>query len=503
MRQYSITILPAGAVILADENTMLLDALRKGGFQPDAPCGGKGTCGKCRVDADGQTVLACQTPITRDMTVRLPEKQKSNILTNGIGQKIVPDGKHRYVIAIDVGTTTVVTFLLDGRSGALLSSASMLNPQTQFGADVISRIQYVMTTGSAELKEAIGQALSALVVEACAKAGITPNEVTAAAIVGNTAMHHLMLGIDPTSMTTPPYMPKVFEALSFPAAGFLPIAKDGEIRILPNIAGFVGADTVGCIAATAFDERDKLTLMIDIGTNGEMVLGDKNRRIACSTAAGPAFEGAKIFCGMRGAVGAIDKVSAEGGRLCCSVIGGGAAKGICGSGLLDAVAVMLELGMITESGRMDEGSFDPALWTSADGCKAVRLMDDVVLTQKDVREVQLAKAALRAGIELMAKQLGRKVEQIETVYLAGAFGNYLRPASACAIGLIPPVLLDWIVPVGNAAGEGAKMSALSAAQFDRAKLLAKNTEFLELASLAEFQDCFVDCLSFEEDEDDE
>ena len=184
------------------------------------------------------------------------------------------------------------------------------------------------------------------------------------------------------------------------------------------------------------------------------------------------------------------------------MIGGGSARGICGSGLLDAVAVLLKLGMISGSGHMEKGSCNPALWTSADGCAAVRLRDDVVLTQKDIREVQLAKAAIRAGIELMLKQFGRRAEDIETVYLAGAFGNFLRPSSACAIGMIPPVLLDRIVPIGNAAGEGAKMSALSQNEFERVAQLAEGTQFLELASLPEFQDCYVDYLSFEGDEED-
>ena len=261
----------------------------------------------------------------------------------------------------------------------------------------------------------------------------------------------------------------------------------GKARILPNIAGFVGGDTVGCMISTRFDQQEDLTLLIDIGTNGEMVLGNKHRRIACSTAAGPAFEGAKISCGMRGAEGAVDHVWLEQGKIRYHVIGDTEPKGLCGSGLLDLVAVLLDLEIISESGRMKGKQYPPC--------------SNVVLTQKDVREVQLAKAAIRAGIELMAQRMGVQVSDIQKVYLAGAFGNYMNPASACRIGLIPPVLLDKIKPIGNAAGEGAKLCALSRAEFTYSQTLAKETEFLELASLPGFQDCYIDALEFSEEEE--
>ena len=227
--------------------------------------------------------------------------------------------------------------------------------------------------------------------------------------------------------------------------------------------------------------------MIDIGTNGEMVLGNKHRRIACSTAAGPAFEGAKIECGMRGAPGAVDHVTVEDGKLRFHVIGEGEAVGLCGSGLLDLIAALLETEEISESGRMESGST-----YQLEGTK-------VYLTQKDVREVQLAKAAIRAGIELMCKRMGVKVEDIRQVLLAGAFGNYLDPNSACAIGMIPPVLRERIVPIGNAAGEGARIAVLNSSEYEYSKRLAQGTEFLELASMPEFNDCYVDCLCFEEE----
>ena len=474
--RYPITFLPQNLCIGVEENTTLLQAQIVAGLRPDAPCGGKGTCGKCRVWVDGREVLACQTLVRGAMTVVTEQEKDVVILTDGLSVHTTPDGADDYVLAFDIGTTTVVAYLLDGHSGNLLARGSVMNPQSQFGADVISRIQYAMEEGGEKLSDAICRAMEDLAETVCREAGILPDAVTAAAIVGNTAMHHLLLGIDPKPLVTPPYMPAVFEAL-----------ERNTARILPNIAGFVGGDTVGCMVATRFDALEELTLLIDIGTNGEMVLGNKHRRIACSTAAGPAFEGAKISCGMRGAEGAVDHVILDKGNVSYHVIGEAAPEGLCGSGLLDLIAVLLDLEIIDESGRMEE--------------KEYTLCENVTLTQKDVREVQLAKAAIRAGIELLAEKMGVQVADIQKVYLAGAFGNYLDPASACRIGMIPPVLLDRIRPIGNAAGEGAKLCALSREEFAYSKKLAKETEFLELASLPQFQDCYVDALEFSEEED--
>ena len=476
MNQHVVTFLPAGVSVSVEAGTTLLQAQITAGLHPDAPCGGKGTCGKCRVILEGQEVLACQTAVDRAMTVFTEQPEQVKILTGGLSVDIQPDGTDRYVMAFDIGTTTLVCYLLDGIRGDLLAQGSTINPQSQFGADVISRIQQVLDGSGDVMSTIIREALSRLARETAEKAGISLDCVTASAIVGNTAMHHLLLGIDPKPLVTPPYMPAVFEALE----------RNGA-RILPNIAGFVGGDTVGCMVSTRFDQLEELTLLIDIGTNGEMVLGNKDRRIACSTAAGPAFEGAKISCGMRGAEGAVDHVWLENGTVKYHVLGEKAPEGLCGSGLLDLVAVLLDLEVLDESGYL-EG-------------KAYPLCENVTLTQKDVREVQLAKAAIRAGIELLARQMGVKVEDIQQVYLAGAFGNYMDPKSACRIGMIPPVLLDRIQPIGNAAGEGAKLCALRREEFDYAAVLAKNTEFLELASLPQFQDCYVDALEFSEEEE--
>ena len=472
MALYTVIFQPEGISLQVPEGSSLLQAQITAGLHPDAPCGGKGTCGKCRVRLDGRDVLSCQTRVDRDMEIFTGAAETVNVLTAGLQLPVQPDGTDDYVLAFDIGTTTVVAYLLDGHTGALLAQESCMNPQTQFGADVISRIQYALKTDSGEMSACIRSVMEELANRAAQKAGIALADITVSAIVGNTAMHHLMLNIDPKPLVTPPYMPRVSAAME----------KNGA-RILPNIAGFVGGDTVGCMAATRFDRQEGVNLLIDIGTNGEMVLGNKERRIACSTAAGPAFEGAKISCGMRGATGAVDHVTLENGVLQYHVLGDVPPEGLCGSGLLDLVAALLDLGVIEASGRMKG--------------KQYTLCENVVLTQKDVREVQLAKAAICAGIELLAERMGVQMEDIQKVYLAGAFGNFMNPASACRIGMIPPVLLDKIVPVGNAAGEGAKLCALSREEFVNTQHLAEETEFLELASLPDFQKRYLAALDFE------
>lgn len=497
MKTIQVTLSPSGERFAAPAGQRLLEALRQQGLPLDAPCGGKGTCGKCRVLVNGREELACQYVLAEDVEVKLPEREQVLVLT-GSGSAAA-DGKYEYVLAYDVGTTTVVAFLCDGKTGRQLSCASAVNPQSAYGADVIARIQYEMEHRDGRMATEIRACLRRLAEEAAEAADIEPEKIGLAALVGNTAMHHLLLGLDVGPLVKPPYMPSVREAMELAGVDWLPLAPGAPVRVLPNIAGFVGADTVGCMVSAAFGRREELTLLIDIGTNGEMVLGNRERRIACSTAAGPAFEGAKIRFGMRGAPGAIDHVAPEGQGLVCHVIGEGEARGICGSGLLDAVYALLRGGFVDGGGRMRPET--PGPWLTVDGQPAFLLRDGVYLTQKDIREVQLAKAAIRAGIELLLETMGRRREAVREVLLAGAFGSYLSPESACGIGMLPPELLRRVRAIGNAAGEGARQCALQEADYRRSVDLAEKTEFLELASLPAFQDCYVDCLGFEEEDE--
>ena len=415
------------------------------------------------------------------------------------------DNRPVLMAAFDIGTTTVAGYLLDGRTGEQLSTVSALNTQTEYGADVIMRANYSLEHGAEELSTNIRMLLRKLIDTLCEKTKKDPEDIYQVSVVGNTCMHHLFLGIVPDSLVHAPYNPAISQGLFFSAERFnLGIHPGGQLIVLPVIAGFVGADTVACLLAVNLEEEEKMTLMIDIGTNGEIVLGNKKHRIACSTAAGPAFEGAKIACGMRGAEGAIEHAQLVEGRLKYKVIGDGRPTGICGSGLIDLIACLLDAGVIDESGKLVEDSHVVQI---DENTKAAYLLADssesgnekpVYLSQKDIREVQLAKGAIAAGIALLTKQMGITLEEIEQVYIAGAFGNYMDPKGACRIGMLPGILKDRIIPVGNAAGEGAKLALLNKEELKRAERLARHTEFLELAALSEFQDQFVDELEFPE-----
>lgn len=599
MSEYRIRFMPQNIEITVPEGTDLLAAQIKAGLHPDAPCGGRGTCGKCLVNIVEGTPTgvqkACTTKVTCDMTVNIQSGRGHTILLEGVQRKIeiasavrsvnvtVPrcelggnlsdwkrlkmavaetasieetailpnmrlisdlyqilndndyslnvvlcgneilDLRHAedplYVMAFDIGTTTIVGYLLNAVTGEELAVSSMLNPQSQYGADVIERSNYAIADGVEELSSLVHQALNDLIARAVKKAGIAKEQIYMISVVGNTCMHHLFTGVSPKALVHAPYNPAVSECLILKASDVdIDIFPEGRVMMLPNIAGFVGADTVGVLLSTEFDKQEELSLVIDIGTNGEMVMGNRERHIACSTAAGPAFEGARIACGMRGAKGAIDHAKWENGRFTYSVIGGGKPVGICGSGLMDIVTFMLEKGLMDETGRMlDEDEYETEeaktcaprmIRVGSNQMKAFLLADEtesgngqqIYLSQKDIREVQLAKSAMAAGIALMADTLGVEIGDIRKVMIAGAFGNYMEPHSACGIGMIPAELEDRIIPVGNAAGEGARIAALNYEEYKRCQKISTECEFLELATHPDFQDTFVDLMEFPEQE---
>ncbi len=465
----------------------LLQALQKLGYAPDAPCGGNGTCGKCKVLVDGAEVLACQTPVDRDLEVTIPRSAGLQILQEGVGAAAQMDPlEEGHLLAFDIGTTSVVCYLLDGSTGEELAAVGMGNPQAVFGADVISRIRAALNGEMERLTKAIREGMTALIWQVCRESGITPADVAVVSVVGNPAMQQLFLGIRPENLAGVPFAPALTEAKAVSCGEILPVCGRAKLLIVPDISGYVGADTLGCVLATGMHEKEEMTLLVDIGTNGEMVLGNSERMIACSTAAGPALEGAQIRFGMGGAPGAIDHVWLENGEVKCSVIGGGEAKGICGSGLIDAIAVGLEMGLLNKRGRIQNDE------------RVLRLTEEIWLTQEDIRQVQLAKGAIRAGITLMAGELGLEVADIEKVRLAGAFGSYLDPKSACRIGLLPEELLGRIEAVGNAAGSGAKMLACDKKLLAVTQQLAERIEFLELASLPAFPRTFAMAMNFRE-----
>ncbi len=416
-------------------------------------------------------------------------------------------------VAVDIGTSTVAVYLVDLETGEALVTAAGQNPQTQFGADVVSRIQYANShsDGLTALRNEILATINQLIRQAVEEAGAALADVYEATIVGNTCMHHIFLGLEPRYLAESPYVPVTAEAVSTSADRLgLEINPHGNVFCLPCIAGFVGADTVGVIVASELTRRDRPTLAVDIGTNGEIALWSGERLLTASCAAGPAFEGAQIHHGMRAAPGAIDEVFVGGDDLAVHTIDDQPARGICGSGLFDATAVLLELGLIDAKGHIVDGQSCGTLSDTVAGRvggeaneRHVVLADagqsassPIVLTQRDVREIQLAKSAIRASTEMLLEMVGLKTDDLEEVLIAGAFGNFINPASALRMGLLPEVPEGKIAGIGNAAGAGAILTLVSLRERDYARQVAETAEHIELFRSSDFQDRFAEYMIF-------
>ena len=491
----NVTVLMDGreTVIPAQTGETILEALARAGIAVSAPCGGLGRCRKCAVWAtgelacedgarlDGQTVLACRTRLTGDARVRVSES-KAEILKTGVSAGEETDGEAGLGVSVDVGTTTLAAYLVERSTGRVLASDARLNPQRPHGADVISRLSFAIESeeNAALLQREILAAIDEMTRSMLERAGRAGEEIRCRALVGNTVMMHLLGGYPARPLAFAPFTP-AYTALHEKELG-------GVRTILGGcISGYVGADTLAAALACGLDERDENAMLIDIGTNGEIMLKKDGRCFACSCAAGPAFEGAHIACGTGAVAGAIDHARVENGEIVYTTIGGGEATGICGSGLIDLTAALLERGDITPMGRM---------------AGDVRLSERVYLARSDIREVQLAKAAIASGIRILAEQAGAALADIEKVYLAGGFGNFIGLDSACRIGLLPAALRAKIVPVGNAAGSGSVRLLVSEQARRRAEALRQATRCVELAATPDFNDVYTDELLFE-DEDDE
>ena len=417
-----------------------------------------------------------------------------------------------YGMAFDIGTTSVVGTLLDLTTGEALADVGGVNPQAVYGGDLMSRIAFAQFDEKklATLRAKMLNALNGFINEACAVAEVSPDNVYKIVVVGNTCMHHVLLGVDVSYVGLAPYAPVVRDPLVFPAAD-LPIkaAANAQICLLPIVAGFVGADTMACLLATRIYESDEIRALVDIGTNGEVVMGSKDKLMACSAPAGPALEGAQIRHGMRGAVGAIERVSID-GDVACAVIGDAPAIGICGSGLVDAVAKMIDAGVMDSSGllKRDGGDDLPAaladrLLQGDDGREFVLTWQDdagkdqnVTLTQTDIRQLQLAKSAIFSGIVMLQQIMDVPDDDLAELMLCGGFGNYINTESAVKIRLLPGLDLDSITYVGNAAALGAQMALLSETERNRAFELAQRIEHVALAARPDFQEIFVDGMTF-------
>ncbi|MBW1901756.1 MAG: DUF4445 domain-containing protein [Deltaproteobacteria bacterium] len=412
-----------------------------------------------------------------------------------------------YGIAVDIGTTTVVGYLINLRTGEEMAVDAMANPQIAYGADVMTRISYSLQNekNRQEIQNNIVDCINTIISNTCKSAEITTQNVAEMTIVGNTAMHHLFLGLDVKSLAGVPFAPVIHHACDEKAGQLgLSINPSANVHLLPLEGGFVGADNVGVLITTMPHQDPRLTVVIDIGTNGEIVVGNRELGLmSCSTAAGPAFEGAHIKFGMRAAPGAIEYIRIE--PETCDVdyhtIGGIQPRGICGSGIIDVVAQMLNCGVLLKNGRINTDIPTSRVRNSEDGPEFVlewadktAIGKDIVISQKDIREVQLAKSALYTGANILMKRLG--VEDVERVVLAGAFGSYVDRESAMAIGMFPECDLENVVTVGNAAGRGACMALLSRGKRAEAAEIARAVTYVELSKDPDFESIFVESTQF-------
>jgi uncharacterized 2Fe-2S/4Fe-4S cluster protein (DUF4445 family) len=415
-----------------------------------------------------------------------------------------------YGLAIDVGSTTVAGYLCSLRTGRIIGTESLMNPQVTYGDDVIARITYVMDhpDGMNKMRGAIIECLNDLIRTVTADHGLSPSDILEITLVGNTAMHHLFLGIDPRALGVSPFTPAVHRSLDIKARDLgLSVHSGANCHILPVEAGFVGADNVGVLIAEEPYRREEMVLIIDVGTNGEMVMGNKERLLSASCATGPALEGAHIRFGMRAAPGAIERIRIDPETLEVSfkIIGEErwrpevritGAKGICGSGIIDGVAELFRAGIIDHSGRFRADMATPR-FRLTDGKpefiiawpEETSLQRAITISQQDVRSVQLAKGALYAGAKLMMKRLG--IAKLDRVILAGAFGSYIDKTEAMILGMFPDCDLDHVSSVGNAAGDGARIALLNRDKRREADIAAREVEYLELTLSKEFQEEFM------------
>ncbi|OLS14134.1 MAG: ferredoxin [Promethearchaeota archaeon CR_4] len=419
--------------------------------------------------------------------------------------------QHFYGLAVDIGTTTVVGYLINLRTGQIIAIHSFLNPQTAHGEDVVTRLDFAAKNdGLKKLQTLIIDGINSIIHHTCDKAGIDPQNLAEITIVGNTAMHHLFLGLDARYLALAPFPPVVQQSLDVPAKDLkLNVPSGCNVHLLPNIAGYVGADTCGVILAAALEQQEKFTLTIDIGTNGELVLGDKHLLVAGSCAAGSALEGAQIGAGMRAAPGAIERVRIDPETLAVeyTTIEGEPPIGICGSGIIDLIAELLRAKILTRSGRfnfklttaVERGLLRPQNgdWEFVLTPKAYTgISRDIIITQEDVRQVQLAKGAFYAGSILLLNNLSRSPADIQQLNLAGAFGSYIDKKNARFIGMIPDVELGKIFQIGNAAGVGSRYALINREMRERIDTVAHHVRYVELTTRPEFASEYARAMYF-------
>jgi len=559
-----IKIYRSGALVCEVEGRpgqTLHQCLNDAGVVLDAPCGGQGKCGKClvRLEKHGKQVLACKTQVNGDMEIYLPDVANMKIADGGAAKnargqasstQTPPDGipicsssastqtpqsnssvcspsgsaqmsysntqptstypqtpgaaTNRLGVAMDIGTTTVVAHLTDLETGKRLATASGVNAQRPYGADVISRIKYCIENGHERLTQLIRDQIASLIRQTCTATGASVKDITYISIAANTIMEHLAAGYSPAGMGIVPFTPESLFGEEIPVWFGLPVAETARVYFAPAIAAYVGGDITAGMYAAGLEETQGPVIYLDIGTNGEISLKHGDKYFCCATAAGPAFEGAEISMGMAAVNGAINHAKWDGG-LKLTVIGDGEPTGICGSGLLDALAILLDTGAVDEGGRLlgtDEIGHDISdNIVEIDGKNAFRLTDEgsgVYMTAMDIRKLQLAKSAIAAGIQTLLHNAGVCEKEIKALVLAGGFGSYMDHVSAARIGLFPMSILPVAKAFGNTAGEGAALALCSASA--RAALLdiKERCEYIELSTSKVFNEQFTEQMMFPE-----
>lgn len=523
---------PMGRHVKVPTGESLLEAAQSAGVELQAICSGEGSCGGCRVrvaegrlslptDAELEALspsgieaglrLACQARLLGPSRIEIPAESltaSQRLQVEDAGEEspgaAAGETPERVGLAVDLGTTKLALYLVDLDTGRTLARTGVLNPQVPYGEDLISRIAFTARHpgGARVLRERLLERLNLCVSELCAGAGISPEALEDAVAVGNTVMHHLFAGLPVRTLGAAPYRPLRTDALDFRARdGGLRLGERARVFLPPNVAGFVGGDHVAALIAAGLDAAKGTALLIDIGTNTEITLARRRRLVACSCPSGPAFEGAHITAGMRAAPGAIERLRIRGDAVDVYTIGRVPPIGLCGSGILDAAAQMWKAGVVDRRGNFRRGAARVRRREGQDEYLLVPSHEtgnrrDLVMTRGDVNEVQLAKAAIRAGIEVLLAETETEAGEVEDVVIAGAFGSYLDPGSAVAAGLLPAFPASRIRQFGNAAGAGARRMLVSPDRRRAAHALAGRVEYLELASHAAFHRGFVSAMGF-------
>ncbi len=489
---HTITVLPHNFIFSVPHGANLLEVLTQNGFFIPAACGGYGRCGKCGVkcraaDAENyQTVLSCHTSVTSDLTVLLDAENESELWKVS---SLSSCAERKAGMLLDIGTTTLAACLIDKETGETLAKASALNPQGAFGADVLSRISAFGEGKGEEMRAAVVDATNRLITEFSG----TGAQIDEVVVAGNPTMLHLFIGVDPTGIGSYPFTPAFTDTKYFAGAD---IGIDApRVRLLPSISAYLGSDVSAGILVCEMDKTDKTQLFMDLGTNGEIVLSHGGKLYAASTAAGPALEGANLSCGMGGVTGAVDRVWNENGHLHFTTVENAPVRGICGSGLIDLLALLLDEEILDETGAFSEECDSPLFHHLEDDC--FYLTPKVYLSQDDVRQFQLAKAAIAAGVEALLAHCGVTTDKVERVFLAGGLGYYMSPANAARTGLLSQELLSRTQIVGNTALAGARLCLMADEQLQAIDALCKETETVELSFSSVFSQAYIENMGFE------